>query len=235
MNDSAFVPRLLILEDDARIAESLQQGFIESGFITKHCASGEEALSSMQSARFDAWVVDIMLPGISGMEVVRVLRESGHRMPVLFLTAKDSPHEKVEGLGLGDDYLGKPYSLPEVIARVRGLLRRAQQAHSLSPNLSLGDLLWEPALRQITRNGERIDLTPKEYALAVLLLEHQGQVVSRSQIARTVWGLDDGADNNVIDVQVKRLRRKLDEPFQEKLIHTIRGVGVVLKRRSPKT
>jgi two-component system copper resistance phosphate regulon response regulator CusR len=150
---------------------------------------------------------------------------------VLFLSAKGSTEDRIRGLNEGgDDYLVKPYALAEVLARVRALLRRSSGA-MVSSQVKVADLVWEPTHRRITRDGRRIDLTPKEYALAALLLQNRGEVVSRAQIAQAVWGMDVVVDGNAVDVQVRRLRLKLDEPFPVKLVHTLRGVGVVLEAR----
>ena len=224
--------RLLIVEDEPKIARHLAAGLQEAGFQAAVCHSGEEALQRVRVEAFDALLVDIMLPGISGLEAVRRLRLEGLSSPVLFLSAKDSTEDRIRGLNEGgDDYIVKPYAMAEVMARVRAILRRSTAAPAAAP-VKIADMVWEPALRRITREGRRIDLTPKEYALATLLLQHPGEVVSRAQIARAVWGLEVVTDGNAVDVQVRRLRQKLDEPFAVKLIHTLRGVGVVLEARS---
>ncbi len=223
--------RLLIVEDEPKIAQRLAAGLREAGFETVVCLTGEEALGAARSQAFDALLVDVMLPGISGLEAVRRLRLEGLASPVLFLSAKDSTEDRVRGLNEGgDDYIVKPYALPEVLARIRAILRRSAGAPAQGL-VRVADLVWDPSQRRITREGRRVDLTPKEYALATLLLQHPGEVVSRAQIARAVWGLEVVTDGNAVDVQVRRLRRKLDEPFDVKLIHTLRGVGVVLEAR----
>jgi two-component system copper resistance phosphate regulon response regulator CusR len=223
--------RLLIVEDEPKIGRHLAAGLAEAGFDCDVCGTGEEALRLAGGGAYDALLVDIMLPGISGLEAVQRLRADGLEAPVLFLSAKGSTDDRIRGLNEGgDDYLVKPYALAEVLARVRALLRRSSGTMASSV-VKVADLVWEPAHRRITRDGRRIDLTPKEYALAALLLQHRGEVVSRAQIAQAVWGMDVVVDGNAVDVQVRRLRMKLDEPFPAKLVHTLRGVGVVLEAR----
>ena len=223
--------RLLIVEDEPKIARHLAAGLEGAGFEAVACLSAEEALRLARQRAFDALLVDVMLPGMSGLDLVRTLRGEGRGAPVLFLSARGSTEDRVRGRNEGgDDYIVKPYALPEVLARVKAILRRsaAPQATGL---VRIADLVWDPVQRRITREGRRVDLTPKEYALAALLLQHPGEVVSRNQIGQAVWGLDVVTDGNAVDVQVRRLRRKLDDPFAVKLVHTLRGVGVVLEAR----
>ncbi|HJV91399.1 MAG TPA: response regulator transcription factor [Holophagaceae bacterium] len=220
---------LLVLEDDPAIAAHLEAGLTEAGFQVVACGEGDRALVLALTGTFEALVIDVQVPGLSGLDVVRRLREAGRQTPVLFLTARDRMEDRIRGLDEGgDDYVVKPYSLPEVVARLRAILRRTHPQEAYSRSVEVADLTWEPALRRFSRGGQTIELTPKEYALAVLLLEHRGIVVSRSQIVRAVWGLPTVTDPNAVDVQIRRLRRKLDDPFPRKLIHTVRGVGVVL-------
>lgn len=220
---------LLVLEDDPDIAAHLESGLTEAGFQVTTCGAGDQALALALTSSFEALVVDVHVPGISGLDVVRRLREVGRETPVLFLTARDRMEDRILGLEEGgDDYVVKPYSLPEVVARLRAIIRRTHPQEAYSRQVEVGDLLWEPALRRVSRGGQKVDLTPKEYALAVLLLEHRGSVVSRAQVVRAVWGLPAVTDPNAVDVQIRRLRRKLDDPFPTKLIHTVRGLGVVL-------
>ncbi len=220
---------LLVLEDDPDIAAHLTAGLTEAGFQVTTCSAGDQALALALTTPFKALVIDVGVPGISGLDVVRRLREVGRQTPVLFLTARDRMEDRIRGLEEGgDDYVVKPYSLPEVVARLRAILRRTQPPEAYAKLVEVGDLTWEPALRKISRAGQKVELTPKEYALAVLLLEHRGAVVSRAQIVRAVWGLPAVTDPNAVDVQIRRLRRKLDDPYPDKLIHTVRGLGVVL-------
>ncbi len=221
--------RILVVEDEAKTARHLERGLREAGFEVLACASAEEGMEACGTQAFDALVLDVMLPGRSGLEMVHKLRESGMLTPVLFLSAKDTTEDRIRGLNQGgDDYLVKPYSLPEVVARLRALLRRNGR-QSVSERVQVADLVWEPTRRRISRMGKRVDLTPKEYALAALLLQNHGEVVSRNQVVQAVWGLITSVDSNSVDVQVLRLRKKLDDPYETKLIRTLRGVGIVLE------
>lgn len=223
--------RILIIEDEAKTAWQLLDGLREAGYEAEWADTGSRGLDRARTGRFQVLLVDVMLPGMSGLDLVKQIREEGFPTPVLFLSAKGEPSDRVRGLEQGgDDYLPKPYSFPEVLARLQALLRRAsmdtpQTSHEIC------DLVWEPSAYRIARGGQRVELSPKEYQLAALLLENRGQVVSRRQIMERVWGLDVPTDGNALDVQVRRLRSKLDDPFEKKLIHTIRGIGVILEDR----
>ena len=222
--------RVLIVEDQARTASELRSGLVNAGFEAVVATTVEEALPLAQSGVFEALVVDIMLPGRSGLELVEVLRAAGHPVPIIILSAKGNLEDRLRGLDAGaDDYLAKPYSILEVVARLRTITRRAQPV--LAAPVQVADLVWDPARRSVARGGKRIELTPKEYALMVLLLEHAGRVVPRSQLVKAVWGIEGAVDANAVDVQILRLRRKVDDPFPLKLIHTLRGVGLVLEPR----
>jgi two-component system copper resistance phosphate regulon response regulator CusR len=222
--------RILIVEDQARTSRELQAGLEAAGMASRVAATGEEALHLIAAETFDAMVVDVMLPGVSGLNLVRRLRDQNQTIPAIFLSAKGDLEDRLQGLEAGgDDYLAKPYSILEVTARLRSITRRVQ---ATSPKVhQVADLLWDPQSRRITRSGTRLDLTPKEYALMTLLLEHPGQVVARSQMVQAVWGLQCAVDPNAVDVQILRLRRKVDGPYPVKLIHTLRGVGLVLEPR----
>ncbi len=225
--------RILIIEDQARTARELQKGLAASGIVARVAASGEEALQLLQAESFEALVVDVMLPGLSGLDLVRCLRDEGRVIPALFLSAKGNLEDRLQGLAVGgDDYLAKPYSVLEVAARLRSILRRLQ-VPPVPGVQQVADLVWDPHTRHIARSGDRIDLTPKEYAIMILLLEHIGEVVPRSQMVQVVWGMDCAVDPNAVDVQVLRLRRKVDDPYPIKLIHTLRGVGLLLEPRGP--
>jgi two-component system copper resistance phosphate regulon response regulator CusR len=225
--------RVLIVEDQARTAQELRSGLASAGLEALVAASGEEALPLAGSGIFDALVVDVMLPGMSGLEVVKTLRGAGNPVPVIFLSAKGNLEDRLRGLEAGgDDYLAKPYSILEVVARLRSIVRRVQPAQAPS-RVQVADLVWDRTHRSILRSGHRIDLTPKEYTLMALLLENAGQVVARSQLVKAVWGLEGAVDANAVDVQILRLRRKVDDPYPVKLIHTLRGVGLVLEPREP--
>ena len=218
---------ILIVEDEPKTASELHAGLERGGFDVVVVASGEEALNVVVQNAFEAMVVDVMLPGISGLELVKRLREGGSKVPVLFLSARGRLEDRLLGLEIGgDDYLAKPYSILEVMARLHVLTRRGSR--ECVTTVQVGDLLWEPEARRITRSGQRIDLGPKEYAIMTLLLQNRGKVVPRRQLIQTVWGLEDSVDTNAVDVQILRLRRKVDEPFPVKMIRTLRGVGLVL-------
>lgn len=224
--------RVLIVEDEARTARELLSGLEAAGIAGSVASSGEEALHLLEAHRFDAMVVDVMLPGMSGLTLVRRLREHNHVIPAVFLSAKGNLEDRLQGLEAGgDDYLAKPYSILEVVARLRTITRRAQAPPGLQMR-QVADLAWDPHSRRIARSGHRIDLTPKEYAIMTLLLEHTGEVVSRSQMVQAVWGIDCAVDPNAVDVQILRLRRKVDDAYPVKLIHTLRGVGLVLEPRA---
>lgn len=223
--------RVLIIEDEAKTAWQLLDGLRDAGYEAEWADTGPRGLERALRGRFSILLVDVMLPGLSGLELVRKVREASFPTPVLFLSAKGEPSDRIKGLEEGgDDYLPKPYSFPEVLARIQALLRRASM-DAPATRVEIGDLLWEPEGYRITRGGQRVDLSPKEYQLAALLLENRGQVVARRQIMERVWGLDLPADGNALDVQVRRLRSKLDDPFERKLIHTVRGIGVILEDR----
>ena len=223
--------RVLIIEDEAKTAWQLLDGLRAVGFDAEWADTGPRGLDRALTGRFHALLVDVMLPGLSGLDLVRKVRAEGFPTPVLFLSAKGEPMDRVRGLDEGgDDYLPKPYSFPEVLARIQALLRRASMEMPAS-RVEIGDLVWEPEAYRIVRGGQRVELSPKEYQLAALLLENRGQVVSRRQIMERVWGLDIPADGNALDVQVRRLRSKLDDPYERKLVHTVRGIGVILEDR----
>lgn len=223
--------RILIVEDEAKTARQLQTGLQEAGYEVATAERGDQGLAMASQQSFDAMVVDVMLPGISGLQLVHNLRERGVTTPALFLSARGESDDRVRGLDAGgDDYLAKPYALNEVQARLRAILRRTGRTRP-PERVEVADLVWEPANKRVSRMGKRVDLTPKEYALAALLLEQRGEVVNRRQIMEGVWGLDIPADGNALDVQVRRLRAKLDDPFERKLIHTVRGIGIVLEDR----
>lgn len=220
---------ILIVEDEPRIARELRRGLEGAGWSALVAPHAEEALRQLAQRTFDALVVDLMLPGRSGFDLLGQLRAAGNTVPVLILSAKGELEDRLKGLELADDYLTKPYSILEVVARIRTITRRS---HPETPSpVEVGDLCWDPGQRLITRNGQRIDLSPKEYALMSLLLQNAGQVVTRNQLVQAVWGLEGGVDANAVDVQILRLRRKVDDPFAQKLIHTLRGVGLRLEAR----
>ena len=223
--------RVLIVEDQSRAAQELLVGLASAGFSAEAVGSAEAAQDLLEAGPVDALVVDVMLPGLSGLAFVRRLRDHNRQVPVLFLSARGALEDRLKGLEAGgDDYLAKPYSILEVVARLKAIARRPQ-GQGPPRRLQVADLAWDPVTRRISRGGERLDLTPKEYAIMTLLLEHAGQVVPRSQLVQVVWGLDCAVDPNAVDVQILRLRRKVDGTRAQKLIHTIRGVGLLLEAR----
>lgn len=220
--------RILIVEDEPKAAAYLRQGLSEHGFVVDVADQGEDGLHLARTGQYDLVVLDVMLPERDGWSVLTELRRSGKHMPVLFLTARDAIHDRVKGLELGaDDYLVKPFAFSELLARLRSLLRRSLPQQ---PDIvRIADLEIDLLRFKATRQGQRLDLTPKEFALLSLLVRHTGEVLSRTLIAEQVWDMNFASDTNVVDVAVRRLRRKVDDPFTPKLIQTVRGVGYVLE------
>lgn len=220
--------KILIVEDEPKTGDYLRQGLAEAGFIVDLARDGLDGLHLAQSGEYDLIVLDVMLPRLDGWGVLETLRRAGRETPVLFLTARDQVEDRVRGLELGaDDYLVKPFAFSELLARVRTLLRRGR---SKEPEvLRAADLELDLLRRRVLRAGQRIDLTAKEFALLELLLRRQGEVLPRSLIASQVWDMNFDSDTNVIEVAVRRLRAKVDEPFEPKLIRTVRGMGYVLE------
>ncbi len=221
--------RILIVEDEPKTGEYLRQGLTEAGFVTDLVRDGVEGLQSALAEIYDLIILDVMLPGMDGWSVLTQIRRAGKDLPVLFLTARDHVDDRVKGLELGaDDYLVKPFAFSELLARVRTLLRRGVKA-SAAEFLRIADLELDLLRRRVTRAGRRIDLTAKEFALLELLLRRQDEVLSRSLIASQVWDMNFDSDTNVIEVAVRRLRAKMDDDFDPKLIRTVRGMGYVLE------
>ena len=222
--------RILVIEDEKKTAGFLAKGLREAGFAVEIARDGETGLEKARATKFDLLIVDIMLPIKDGWEVVVELRRDGVRTPILFLTARDSVRDRVKGLELGaDDYLVKPFAFSELLARVRSVLRRAPERQT--EHLRIADLDMDMRHHKAARSGVALNLTPKEFLLLSHLVRSTGEVVSRAEIAEHVWDIGFKTDTNVVDVVVRRLRSKVDDPFKIKLIHTIRGVGYVLKQR----
>lgn len=223
--------RLLVVEDEPGIAAFLQQGLTEEGYAVDVAEDGEQGTQFALSAPYDAIVLDILLPGKNGWEVCAELRHRGIRTPILMLTARGAVGDRVRGLDTGaDDYLVKPFAFPELLARLRALLRRP--AASLPSRLQVSDLTLDPVTRRVERAGRPIELTPREFSLLELFMRHPGQVLSRTQIGEHVWNYNFYYQSNVVDVYVRYLRRKIDEGFRPRLIHTVRGVGYKMEGRA---
>src|ERR1039457_6956296 len=222
--------RILLIEDEKKTAAFLAKGLHEEGHTVDRVTDGEAGLELAGAKRYDLLIVDVMLPKKDGWAVVSELRGRGVRTAILFLTARDSVRDRVKGLELGaDDYLVKPFAFSELLARTHSVLRRGSSRPV--ETLKLADLEIDFPRRKVTRAGKRIDLTAKEFDLLSLLARRAGEILSRTIIAEQVWDMNFDSDTNVVDVVVRRLRRKIDEPFAKKLVHTVRGVGYVLEDR----
>lgn len=220
--------RLLIVEDEVKTGAYLQQGLSEAGFTVDVAITGEDGLHHATTSVYDLIILDIMLPGINGFDILKKLRQNGHLSPVIFLSAKDRVEDRVKGFELGaDDYLVKPFSFSELLARIRALLRRGRTIESHQINVA--DLNVDFLKRRVTRAGNRIDLTAKEFALLELLVRRKSEVLPKSLIASQVWDMNFDSDTNVVEVAMRRLRSKIDDPFDIKLIKTTRGMGYSLE------
>jgi two-component system, OmpR family, copper resistance phosphate regulon response regulator CusR len=221
--------KILIVEDEPKTGDYLRQGLSEAGLTTDLARDGNDGLHLALGGEYDLILLDVMLPGIDGWRVLASLRRAGVNTPVLFLTARDQVDDRVKGLELGaDDYLVKPFAFAELLARVRSLLRRGRNAPEAT-QATIADLEMDFLKRRVTRGGHRIDLTAKEFTLLELLVRRQGEVLPRSLIASQVWDMNFDSDTNVIEVAVRRLRAKVDDGFEPKLIRTVRGMGYVLE------
>ncbi|MBF6624719.1 MAG: heavy metal response regulator transcription factor [Pseudomonas stutzeri] len=219
--------RILVVEDEFKTADYLRKGLSESGYLVEVALNGLDGQHLIQESEFDLIILDVMLPGIDGWQLLQIVRRKT-QTPVLFLTARDAVEDRVKGLELGaDDYLVKPFSYAELLARVRTLLRRGPPREV--EHFKVADLELDLLRRRVTRRGERLTLTNKEFALLHLLLSREGEVLSRAQIASQVWQMNFDSDTNVVDVAIRRLRAKVDDPYQPKLIHTMRGMGYLLE------
>ncbi|MBI3772770.1 MAG: heavy metal response regulator transcription factor [Gammaproteobacteria bacterium] len=220
--------KILIVEDENKIGDYLKQGLTEAGFVADLARNGLDGHHLAMTGDNDVIILDVMLPDIDGWRILQSLREAGNNVPVLFLTARDNVDDRVKGLELGaDDYLVKPFAFAELLARVRTLLRRGIGS-AAETTLKIADLELDLLRRRATRGGQRIPLTAKEFALLELLIRRRAEVLPRSLIASQVWDMNFDSDTNVIDVAIRRLRAKIDDKFELKLIHTVRGMGYML-------
>lgn len=220
--------KLLVVEDENKTADYVRQGLMEAGFMVDLARNGLDGHHMAMHESYDLILLDVMLPDVDGWRIVKSLRDAGKQMPVLFLTARGSVDDRVKGLELGaDDYLIKPFAFSELLARVRTLLRRGSTP-SQSERIEVADLILDLPRRKASRMGQKVVLTNKEFALLELLARRQGEVLPRSLIASQIWDMNFDSDSNVIDVAIRRLRAKIDDPFEPKLIHTVRGMGYTL-------
>jgi|TARA_R110002072_G_scaffold35257_3_gene104552 two-component system copper resistance phosphate regulon response regulator CusR len=220
--------RLLVVEDEVKTGDYLRTGLTEAGFLVDLARNGLDGHHLAMTESFDLIVLDVMLPDVDGWRIIKSLREADNTTPVLFLTARDSVDDRVKGLELGaDDYLVKPFAFAELLARVRTLLRRGLTS-AMVEHLEIADLVLDLPRRRVTRAGVRINLTTREFSLLELMVRRKGEVLPRSLIASQVWDMNFDSDTNVIDVAIRRLRVKIDEPYSPKLIHTVRGMGYQL-------
>lgn len=222
--------RVLVVEDDPTIASFVVKGLQQAGFAVDHAADGERGLTLATSEPYQVAIVDLMLPGRDGLSVIEALRRRNINTPVLILSAKRSVDDRVKGLQRGgDDYLTKPFAFPELLARVQALIRRASAGTIEPTRMTVGDLELDVLSRQVTRGGHRIELRPREFALLEYLMRNAGKVVSKTMVMSHIWGFSFDPRTNVVDVLVHRLREKIDKDFPVKLLHTVRGIGCVLK------
>jgi heavy metal response regulator len=221
--------RILVVEDDKGTARFIQKGLSEEGFMTDVVSGGEEGMFMATTEIYDLIILDVMLPEINGFEVLRGIRQKGVSTPVLFLTAKDEKDDIIHGLDLGaDDYLVKPFAFAELLARIRAVLRRGQASDQMQ-KLIISNLVLDRVARQARRNDKIIELTAKEFQLLEYMMRNAGQILTKTMILDRVWGYDFDTQSNIIEVHVNRLRAKVDKDFSTKLIHTVRGVGYVIK------
>lgn len=219
--------KILVVEDEPKTGEYIRKGLTEAGYVTDLIRDGLDGKHMALTEAYDLMILDVMLPGANGWEIIAAIRQAGKDTPALFLTARDLVEDRVKGLELGaDDYLVKPFAFSELLARVRTLLRRGRVRES--DTLRVADLELDILRRRVTRAGKKIDLTAKEFALLELLMRRQGEVLPRSLIASQIWDMNFDSDTNVIEVAMRRLRSKVDDHFEPKLIHTVRGMGYVL-------
>lgn len=223
--------KIMIIEDDAAISSFLVKGLKEAGYAAESCDNGEDGLALLSGGGYDAAVIDIMLPGIDGLTVIEQLRGSGHQLPIIVLSAKRSVDDRISGLQKGgDDYLVKPFSFSELLARLQALLRRSS-IQTESSRIEAYGISIDIISREVKRDGDIVELNPKEFLLLEYLIRNQGMVLSKTMIMEHIWGYDFDPQTNVVDVLISRLRGKIDKSAERKLIHTIRGVGYVFRDR----
>lgn len=222
--------RALIVEDDRKTADYLMKGLHENGFVVDAADNGLDALHLASDIDYDIVIMDVMLPGKTGWEIITELRRLGREMPIIFLTALDAVQNRIKGLELGaDDYLVKPFSFSELLSRIRTIMRRGPIRHP--EVLCIADLEVDVPRRKVLRGGQDIELTTREFLLLSLLARRKGEVLSKNYIAEQVWDINFESDSNPIEVAIRRLRKKVDDPYEIKLIHTVRGVGYVLEEQ----
>jgi len=222
--------KILIAEDDQKTVDILRQGFVENGFSVAVAATGPDGLYAATTGDYDVIIMGVMLPQVDGWSILGAVRGAGKQTPILVLSARDAVSDRVKGLELGaDDYLVKPFEFSELLARVRSLLRRGPSRKA--EILYVADLEIDPVRQSVMRGGRHIKLTAKEFALVLLLARHAGEILSRTVIAEHVWNMNFDCNTNVVDVAIRRLRRKIDDSFDRKLLHTVRGRGYVLESR----
>jgi two-component system copper resistance phosphate regulon response regulator CusR len=230
LNNEQAAMKILIVEDEPKTGQYLRQGLTESGFVVNLASSGIDGLHHASSQHHDLLILDVMLPDLNGWQILAKLRQKGNETPVIFLTARDKVEDRVKGLELGaDDYLIKPFSFSELLARIRTILKRGNKSNNEITTLHVADLELDLMRRKVQRAGENIALTAKEFNLLEFFMRHQGEVLSRTLIASEVWDMNFDSDTNVIDVSIRRLRNKIDTPFNSRLLQTIRGMGYVLE------
>ena len=226
--------KVLLVEDELKLGEYIKKGLTEAGFIVDHHMTGLDGYHALMTEEFSVILMDVMLPDVSGFELVRNYRAAGKHTPVLFLTAKDDLSDKIKGIEIGgDDYLTKPFAFAELIVRIKSLLRRANQSDYKSTLMQIADLKMDIAKRTVHRGDVPIKLTAKEFSLLQFMLERREEVLPRSVIASQVWDMNFDSDTNVIDVAIRRLRIKIDDDYETNLIHTVRGMGYKLEVLSP--
>ena len=222
--------KILLVEDEATLGDYIKKGLSEAGFMVEHHRTGLDGYHALTTGDHALVIMDVMLPDVSGFELVKNYRATGGRLPILFLTAKDDLSDRIAGIEIGgDDYLTKPFAFAELLVRVKSLLRRTNLQDYKSNQLQVADLHVDLVKRTVSRAGKPIKLTAKEFALLQFMLERQGEVLPRSVIASQVWDMNFDSDTNVIDVAIRRLRMKVDDEFSPKLIHTVRGMGYRLE------